>query len=149
MATIDLSTRTIQVRNFDFHYTVEDFVNADSYDFHHSVWRGRDPVATVIHNAGSVVAIVFPEYYAWSEQDALDEAADSGKLDFLQVSDKELADYKVGEDSEGNPEYEGIINLGNASEPFDSQALEYFSVPVALFARDPVIAKVMADNPDE
>jgi hypothetical protein len=92
------------------------------------------------------VAIVFPEYYSWSEQDALDAAADSGKLDFLQVADSELADYEIGKDSEGHPEYEGIINLGNASEAFDSQNLEYFQVPVELFAPDPVIAKVIAES---
>lgn len=146
MTTIDIGTRTIRSGNFDFHYSEDTFVNKDSYDFHHRVWSGKHPLATVIHNAGFVVAIVFPEYYKWSEQDALDAAADSGKLDFLQISQSELADYEVGKDSEGHPEYEGIIYLGNASEAFDSENLEYFQVPVELFAQDPVIAKVIADN---
>lgn len=149
MLKIDISTRTIQRFNFDYHYTEDSFANKDAYDFHHRVWIGKSPQATVIHDHGFVVAIVFPEYYAWSEQDSLDAAADSGKLDFLQIQPSELADYEVGKDDEGNPEYEGIINLGNASEPFDSENLDYFQVPVELFAKDPVIAKVIADNPQE
>jgi hypothetical protein len=148
-ATIDVGTRTIHVRNFDFHYTEGAFVNPSTYDFHHRVWRMRSPKATVIHNAGYVVAIVFPEYFDYSEQDALDAAADSGKLDFLQVSPTEMDDYKTGADSEGNLEYGGIINLGNAGEPFDQEGLEYFTVPVALFAQDPVIAKVIAENSED
>ena len=145
---VDTQTRTIQVNNFDFSYSADVFVNAESFDFFtNSAWTGnaksKDPSAYIIHNAGFVQAIVFPEYYAYCEQDALDEAADSGKLDFLQVSKKDLEDYKTGEDSEGNPEYGGIIHLGNASEPFDSENLEMFTVPVSLFRRDPIILKVV------
>jgi hypothetical protein len=99
--------------------------------------------AWVIHNAGYVKAIVFAEYYAYCEQDAMDEAADSGKLDYLQVTEKDLEDYKVGEDSEGYPEYEGIINLGNASEPFDSQNLDIFEVSADIFAQDPIVMVVI------
>jgi len=138
---IDVSTRTIQRGNFDHPYSEDCFVNAESYagnDSHSSMNR-----AWVIHNAGYVKAIVFAEYYAYCEQDALDEAADSGKLDYLQVSETELADYQVETDSEGYPEYEGIINLGNASEPFDSQNLDIFEVSADIFARDPVVMAVI------
>jgi hypothetical protein len=146
MATIDLATRTIQRGNFDHMYSADCFVNPESYDFHSRTWNGHNPQAYVILNAGYVAAIVFPEYYAYSEQDALDEAADSGKLDFLQVTEKELADYETGKDSEGYPEYEGIINLGNASEPFDQQNLDYFMVPVSLFRNDPIILDAIAES---
>ena len=141
MTKIDIGTRTIQRGNFDHPYSEDCFVNPESYagnDSHSSMNR-----AWVIHNAGYVKAIVFAEYYAYCEQDAMDEAADSGKLDYLQVSDSELADYKVGEDSEGYPEYEGIINLGNASEPFDSQNLDIFEVSADTFALDPVVMAVI------
>lgn len=141
---VDFATRTIKRGNFDHPYTAECFVNPDAYDFHHRSWNGRsDAKAWVILNAGYVAAIVFAEYYAYCDQDALDEAADSGKLDFLQVSDSELADYEIGKDSEGYPEYEGIINLGNASEPFDSQNLDFFTVHPSVFALDSVIAAVI------
>lgn len=139
MAKLDVSTRTIQVNNFDLHYSADDFVNADSYSTDHRMNK-----AWVIHNCGCVLAIVFAEYYAYCDQDALDEACDRGKLDSLQVSDVELKDYETGEVSpEGYPEYEGIINLGNASEPFDSQGLDYFTVSADLFALDPVIMAVV------
>lgn len=144
---IDYRTRTIQRQNFDHAYSEDCFVNPESYDFHsRSLWGGRDPQAYVICDAGYVRAIVFPEYYAYCEQDALDEAADSGKLDFLQVTEKELEDYKTGEDSEGNPEYDGLIFLGNASEPFDQSNLELWTVPVSLFAGDLVIARVIEES---
>jgi hypothetical protein len=139
MAEVNVSTRTIQRGNFDHPYSEDCFVNPESYDASDS----RMNRAWVIHNAGYVQAIVFAEYYAYSEQDALDEAADSGKLDYLQVSESELADYEIGKDSEGYPEYEGIINLGNASEPFDSQSLDYFEVPANIFALDSVIMRVV------
>lgn len=147
MLNIDTSKRTIQRNNFDHSYSADCFVNPQSYDFHHSVWNGRDPQAYVILNAGYVAAIVFPEYHAYCEQDALDEAADSGKLDFLQINEKELADYLVGVDeATGDCEYEGIIHLGNASEPFDQENLDYFTVPVSLFRNDPVILDVIAED---
>lgn len=148
-ATLDAATRTIQVQNFDFQYSESDFANAESYDFSNRCWTGRNPKAWVIHNCGAVLAIVFAEYYSYSDQDALDEAADCGKLDSLQVSETELPDYQTGTDSEGFPEYEGIVTLGNASEPFDSQNLEYFTVPATLFESDPLIAAIIADNPQD
>jgi hypothetical protein len=142
MTAIDTSTRTIHRGNYDFPYTADCFVNPESFDSRND----RMNRAWVIHNAGYVQAIVFAEYYAYSEQDALDEAADSGKLDYLQVTESELDDYKVGEDSEGYPEYEGIINLGNASEPFDSQNLDYFKVSADIFKLDPIVSRVIEEQ---
>jgi len=142
--TIDYATRTIHRANFDHFYTADCFVNPDAYDFFNAnLWHGREARAWVILDAGYVRAIVFAEYYAYSDQDALDQAVDSGKLDYLQVKDSELADYKTGEDSEGNPEYAGIAFLGNASEPFDQESLDMFTVPASLFALDPVIMAVI------
>ena len=144
--SIDTSNRTIQRENFDHHYTADCFINPESFDFGHSSWRGHSPRAWCITNAGYIVAIVFQEYYSYCDQDALDAAGDSGKLDFLQVTDKELEYYKTGEDSEGYPKYEGIINLGNASEPFDQENLDYFTVPAFLFSTDPIIMAVMEED---
>jgi hypothetical protein len=81
----------------------------------------------LIHDAGFVVAVVF----ASCEQDALDEAADAGKFDGLQVSEKDLNDY--------GPDEDGIARLGNAGELFDIQTLDMLELPnppfsfVALF----------------
>lgn len=139
--TIDTSTRTIHRGNFDHNYTADCFINPESYDPSSRMNR-----AWCITNGGYIIAIVFAEYYSYCDQDALDEAADSGKLDFLQISESDLADYETGKDSEGYPEYEGIINLGNASEPFDQENLDYFTVPASLFALDPVIMAVIEEQ---
>jgi hypothetical protein len=147
--TIDTTTRVISIGTYDYRYQPDDFVNADSYDFHHRCWSGRSPRAWVITTYGTVLAIVFEEYYNYTDQDALDEAVDRGKLDSLQIANSDLHEYQVGTDSEGNPEYEGVAFLGNASEPFDQQGLDYFTVPATLFANDPIIAKIIADNPTE
>jgi hypothetical protein len=40
---------------------------------------------------------------------------------------------------EGYPEYEGIINLGNASEPFASESLDMWVLPMSHFAEDPAL----------
>lgn len=141
--TIDVETRTIHRANFDHHYTADCFINADSYD---SSRRGPAQQAWCIMNGGYIVAIVFAEYYSYGEQDALDEAADRDKLDFLLISQDELADYETGEKSdEGYPEYEGIAYLGNASEPFDQENLDMFQVQADLFALDPVIMAVVEE----
>lgn len=154
-AKIDTTTRTItDAQGYEFHYSPERFANVDSFDFTERdyasrSYNGGEPKAWIIHNTGTVLAIVFAEYYAFSDQDALDEAVNAWKLDSLLVKPEDLPDYKIGEDSEGFPEYEGIINLGNASEPFDSQNLSYFSVPARLFATDETVARALEENTRE
>jgi len=145
MATVNTQERIIQVDNFDFRYSADDFVNADSADF-------SDPRmnrAWVIHNAGTVLAIVFAEYYAYCDQDALDEACDRDKLDSLLCSYEDLKDYEVGTDSEGYPEYEGIIYLGNASEPFACETLDLFCIKASLFKDDPAVMQVILDSMEQ
>ncbi len=135
--------RTVHVNNYDIRYDAEDFVNPGSFRDH----RRNFSKAWMIHVQGTVLAIVFAEYDAYCDQDALDEAADSGKLDGLMVKEEDLKDYETGNFSDdkdapngiGWPEYEGIINLGNASEPFDSQSLDIFVVSAELFAEDPAL----------
>lgn len=144
MTKVNTQDRVITRDNFEFKYSPDDFVNADSGDF-----DGKDSRmnrAWVIHNAGYVLAIVFAEYYAYSEQDALDEACDRGKLDSLLCSEEDMKDYQVGVSDDGFPEYEGIYYLGNASEPFASETLDCFCVKASAFATDSVIAAVIAAN---
>lgn len=78
----------------------------------------------ILHDAGFVVGVVFADCL----QDALDEAADKDCLDRFQVAESEMKDYQTGTDSEGNPEYDRISFLGNASEPFDIEALDVVEV---------------------
>jgi len=98
----------------------EDYIPAGAYNTH----RVRP---WLLHDHGFVVAVVFADCL----QDALDEAADNGKLDGFQVEENDLADYGQNED--------GISRLGNAGEPFDIEALDVVELPnppfsfVALF----------------
>jgi len=137
--------RIVRNGNLNTSYSTEDFVNPTSYDPHDAKQK-----AYVVLNGGYVLAIVFSEYYAYCEQDALDEAADSGKLDGLQITPEELKDYETGTytdvgneyspDGKGWPEYDGrVVNLGNASEPFDGESLDVWILPAAWFAEDPFL----------
>lgn len=65
----------------------------------------------LLHDHGYTLAVVFADCL----QDAIDEAADAGKLDRYRVSEEDMKDY--------GPEGEGLAFLGNASEPFDLEAL--------------------------
>lgn len=81
----------------------------------------------LLHDHGFAVCVVF----ASCEQDALDEAADAGKLDSYRVRGYEN-DYGDNDD--------GFVYLGNASEPFDIESVgmvELHNPPLsfaALFA---------------
>ncbi len=99
----------------------DEFIPAGAYNLH-------QVRPFLIHDHGFVIAVVFAD----SLSDALDAAADAGKLDAFQVAGSELADY--------GPDEEGITRLGNAREPFDVQGLDYLELPnppfsfAALFA---------------
>jgi hypothetical protein len=93
----------------------EEFIPAGAYNPH----KARP---FLLHDHGFVVALVF----ASCLQDALDIAVDAGKLDGFQVSENDLADY--------GPDEEGIARLGNASEPFDIQALDAVELPNPAFS---------------
>jgi hypothetical protein len=145
MATVNIEERIITIGHYEYRYAAEDFANLDSIDY--SMFSDkRMNRAYVIHNAGTVLAIVFSEYYAYCEQDALDEAVDRGKLNSLLISDSELPDYQTGTDSEGYPEYDGIAYLGNASEPFDQSTLDLFTVPASLFRGDEAVKRAIREQ---
>jgi hypothetical protein len=149
--------RTIRNGNLETTYSVEDFVNADSFSS-----EPRNDRAWVYLDGGFVIGIVFAEYDAYCEQDALDEAVDSGKLDRFQVTESELKDYETGQYTDvgaegspprivqtddgpatiehgGWPEYERISHLGNAGEPFDIESLDVWEVPMSTFGEDPAL----------
>ena len=134
MAIVDLERGMIRNGNLEAQFTSADYINPESY-----TRDARMPSAYVVLNAGYVLGIVFPEYYSYSEEDALDELADRGKLDAYQVSESELADYQVGTSDEGYPEYEGLVHLGNASEPFDLESLDIWRVRMSELEEDPAL----------
>ena len=155
--------RTIRNGNLETSYSPEDFVNPDA--FTNSEFEGK---AFVFLNGGFVQAIVFAEYPAYTEQDALDEAADSGKLGDCLTQD-ELKEYETGEYSDvgnehsparkatveidgeetevtiehgGWPEYDSqVVQLGNASEPYDQEGWDIWVVSASVFAEDPCLMR--------
>lgn len=132
--TVNIDERIIRHNHYEAQYAPEDFINPDSWS--------RDPKlnrAFVFLNGGTIIGILFPEYYNYSEEDALDEAADQGVLDAFRVSGKEMLDYMVttdGSDEVDQPEYERLTFLGNASKPFDIESLTIWRVPMSLFEED-------------
>ena len=127
--------RKIRFRNYEATYSPDDFCNPEYFDS-----RDKKQRAFVLLNGGFVHTIVFSEYNAFSEQDALDEACDRNRLDGFLVTEAELADYETGKDSEGFPEYDSrITHLGNASEMFDIETFDIWEVPASIFAEDPAL----------
>ena len=132
--------RLVRHNNWEARYDADDFVNPDEFRDH----RRKYGKAYVVLNGGTVLAIVFG---CDCDQDALDAACDADKLDGLLVTEEELKDYETGNFSNhpdapngiGWPEYEGIINLGNASEPFASESLDIWEVSSEQFAEDPAL----------
>lgn len=143
MTQVNTTDRVITINNWEYKYSPEDFVNAGSGEF--DARDSRMNRAWVIHNAGYVLAIVFAEYYAYSDQDAMDEAADSGKLDGMKCSEGDLEDMQVDNFDSENPEYHGVGYYGNASEPFADETLDYFCVKASAFKSDEVIRKMLYD----
>ena len=135
--------RIVRNANLETSYSPDDFVGSYSSDPRNA----KDPVYVVL-NAGYVLAVVFGER---CEQDALDAAVDANKLDSLQLTDAELKDYETGSFSDdpdtapngiGWPEYEGVINLGNAGEPFASESLDIWVLRNSDFAEDPALMTI-------
>lgn len=131
--------RVIRNGNLETQYGADDFVNPELFEPHNEKQK-----AWVFLDGGFTIAIVFAEYPAFCEQDALDAAVDSGKLDRFRITAEELSEYETGErvdvsnrNPEGYPEYdEHVAYLGNAGEPHDIESLYMWTVPASTFAED-------------
>ena len=99
-------------RNFKF--TDEDVVNPDAY-IPKGEYNPHNVHPFLIHNEYGTLAVVFAD----CEQDALDEAADAGKLKGHALSNEDVEEWnKDGRE-------EDITYLGNASEPY---SLDYIGI---------------------
>jgi hypothetical protein len=123
----------------------KDVVNIDNWIPANSSSNPHKVRPWLVHDAGSIVCVVFADCL----QDAMDEAADEGKLDRWQITpgkgpdwkDYMTTDFAEAEDADAAyPEYvdeEGRkwwfihepCRLGNASEPFDVDVLEWLELP--------------------
>lgn len=98
-----------------------DVVNADAF-IPDGTYNPHGVRPWLLHDHGVCLAVVFADCL----QDALDEAADAGKLDRYQVSEKEMGDYE--------PDGGGLCYLGNAGEPFDIESLGVVELPNPKFS---------------
>lgn len=110
-------------------FSDHDVVNPDDYFM--NVGCG-DYKPYLIHDHGFTLAIVF----ALCEQDALDIAADEGRLDSFKIDEEELQkDYE--------PECKGVTFLGNTGEPYDIQTLGMIELPNPKFSFCAIFNKEM------
>jgi hypothetical protein len=98
-------------------FTDADVINLDDY-IPAGEYNPHNVRPFLLHDHGFVLCVVF----ASNLQDALDEAADKGKLDRYSVSWEE-----AGELVDSNAD--GFCFLGNASEPFDIESLGVEELP--------------------
>ena len=112
-----------QVQN-GIKFTDADVVNPDEFaDYTH----GSNPHNMrpwVIHDHGFVLCVVL----ASNLQDALDEAVDNDKLDAFLIDSEDYKEYGVDGDDPTR------AFLGNASEPFDIEALDYIKLQMPRFS---------------
>jgi len=122
---------TIHADNLEFTFTDSDIVNPDDMilagEFNPHNVRGW-----LLHDAGFTLCVVFAD----SLQDALDTAADEGKLDAFLIDEASNTPGTSGLPADdyptlGTDDEEGITRLGNAGEPFDTETLGYveFAAP--------------------
>ena len=89
----------------------DDVVNSEEY-IPEGEFNPHNVRPWLIHDHGFVVAVVLAD----SLQDAIDIAVDEYKMDRYLIAPENMGDYK---------DDEGISFLGNASEPFDIETLDY------------------------
>jgi len=126
----------------------DDFIPAGEYNPHKvRPWLLHEVRPWLLHDAGFTVAVVF----AACEQDAMDEAVDTGKLDHLQIHpeyDNDRADYMTTDPAGFDPNCPDYMSqdgtkywwkveptfLGNAGEPFDIENLGIVELPNPKFS---------------
>ena len=96
-------------------WTDDDVVEPENY-IPDGEYNPRNIHGWLLHDHGFPVAVVF----ASNLQDALDAAVDADKMDRYLIANDERKDY---------PDDDGIVFLGNASEPFDIETLGYVELP--------------------
>mgnify|MGYP000290361475 CR=1 FL=1 len=100
-------------------FTDADVVNLDDWipDGEYNPHKVRP---FLLHDHGFVVCVVF----ASNLQDALDAAVDADKMDRFLIAEADYGDYDIEGNADGR-----VTFLGNASEPFDIESLDYIELP--------------------
>lgn len=112
---------------------------SESYDIFEGIQdKYQGPVKLyVVLGAYGPLAVVF----ARCEQDAMDDAADAGKLDGLKIDESDT-DFDIESDTYNGEE---VLRLGNASEPFDQSYLGIVEIPVPKFSLAGLLFAAMVD----
>lgn len=118
-----MASATFNHEGFDLRFDDSDVVNPGDLFMDWPLW--------LLHDHGFTVAVVF----ATCEGDALDAAADAGKLDPWSLAEEE--DY---------PEETGVQYLGNHGKPFDIESLGIVKLACPAIS---VAALVMAAKADQ
>lgn len=109
---------TVNFQNLEVSFSQEDIVNPDD-----CIYQGESNPHNVrgwlFHDHGFTICVAFAD----SLQDALDEAADSGKLGRFKIEECDYGDYGVDTDT---PTCDWLGNLGM---PYDIESLGYFEIP--------------------
>jgi len=114
----------IRVQNFEFSFEDSDIVNPDDF-IADGDYNPHNIRLWLIHDHGFTVGCAF----ASNLQDAFNELVDGDKLDSFQIGESDYANYDINSDSPT------CAFLGNASEPFDIEALgcvEILSPPMSI-----------------
>lgn len=125
---------TVKVLNFELSFSDADVVNPDEFvSAENSNRYSARP--WLLHDHGTCLAVVFADCL----QDALDIAADAGKLDRYLIEEEGNTPGIKGLPAEdyptlGTDNEEGIARLGNASEPFDIESLGYVELSTPAFS---------------
>ena len=97
------------------------FTDADVVDVEDCIYEGKYNPHNVrpflLHDHGYTLCIVFAQHL----QEALDKAVDANKLDCFLVDAKEV-------EAMTEEEEESLSFLGNASEPFDIESLQFIEM---------------------
>jgi hypothetical protein len=112
----------LTVNNFDFTFSDNDVVNPSDY-IPAGEYNPHNVRPFLFHDHGFTVAVAFADCM----QDALDVAADEGKLDRFQVPQNELTAMT-------EEERERLSFLGNASEAFDIEGLDVLELANPSFS---------------
>jgi len=109
------------VRNFEFRFTDADVVN-DCNFIPLGDYNPHKVVPWLLHDEGFTICVVFAD----CENDALDEAADEGKLD------RYLLDDAAAEEAE--KKNIPVSFLGNYGKPYDVENLGIMQLPTPSFS---------------
>ena len=116
---MNTTTKVTSRQGMEFPFTDKDVLNMDFIEMYAGEPNPHNHRMWLLHNHGTTLCVVLAD----SLQEALDLAADGGKLDCFLVNEEDALNYVVGNDAV-------LSYLGNASEPYDTEGLGWAEFPL-------------------